>query len=103
MGGDPVKLEIVTNMARPEGNVTGVYFVTNGLAAKQVQLLYEIAPAAAVIGFIVNPNDPEADVSAVKAATDFFKQKLVVVRTGTENDFAKLLRRLFRSESQLYL
>jgi putative tryptophan/tyrosine transport system substrate-binding protein len=91
MGGDPVKLGVVTNLARPEGNATGVYFVTNGLAAKQVQLLYEIAPAAAVIGFIVNPNDPntEADVSAVKAATDSLKQKLVVVRTGTENDFAQ--------------
>ena len=48
MGGDPVKLGVVTNIARPDGNVTGVYFVTNGLAAKQVQLLHEIAPAAAV-------------------------------------------------------
>jgi putative ABC transport system substrate-binding protein len=91
MGGDPVKLGIATDLARPEGNVTGVYFVTNGLAAKQVQLLYEIAPAAAVIGFIVNPNDPntDADVSAVKAATDALRQKLVVVRAGTESDFAQ--------------
>ena len=58
MGGDPVKLGVATDLARPEGNVTGVYFVTNGLAAKQVQLLYEIAPAATVIGFIVNPKSP---------------------------------------------
>ena len=66
-------------------------FVTNGLAAKQVQLLHEIAPAAAVIGFIVNPNDPntEADVSAVKTATDAFGQKLIVVKAGTESDFAQ--------------
>jgi putative ABC transport system substrate-binding protein len=91
MGGDPVKLGVATDLARPEGNVTGVYFVTNGLAAKQVQLLYEIAPAASVIGFIVNPNDPntDADVSAVKVATDSLRQKLVVVRAGTESDFAQ--------------
>lgn len=91
MGGDPVKLGVATDLARPEGNITGVYFVTNGLAAKQVQLLYEIAPAASVVGFIVNPNDPntDADVSAVKVATDSLRQKLVVVRAGTESDFAQ--------------
>src|SRR5262245_3259347 len=58
MGGDPVKLGIVPDLARPHGNVTGITFLVNALTAKQLQLLQEIVPKAKVIGFLVNPNDP---------------------------------------------
>jgi putative ABC transport system substrate-binding protein len=82
MGGDPVKLGIVPSLARPGSNITGVYFLVNGLAPKQVNLLHEMVPAAAVIGFLVNPRDPntESDVQAVQAAADAFGQKLVVLK-----------------------
>ena len=41
MGGDPVKLGIVPDLARPHGNVTGITFLVNALTAKQLQLLQE--------------------------------------------------------------
>jgi hypothetical protein len=80
MGGDPVKLGIVDSIARPSGHATGVYFLVNGLAPKRVQFLHEMVPTAAVIGFLVNPSDPNtvSDTKDVQAAADTLGLKLVV-------------------------
>jgi putative ABC transport system substrate-binding protein len=58
VGGDPVKLGLVTSLNRPGGNATGVNFFTNELTAKRVQLLREIVPAAKRIALLLNPADP---------------------------------------------
>jgi putative ABC transport system substrate-binding protein len=89
MGGDPVKLGVVTSLNRPDGNITGVSFlINNGLAAKEIELLHEVVPKAAVIGFLVNPKDPNAepDTREAEAAVDVFGQKLVVAKASTESE-----------------
>jgi putative ABC transport system substrate-binding protein len=57
---DPVKLGLVTSLARPGGNATGVYFFLSDLAVKQLGLLRELAPAAMRIGLLVNPDNANA-------------------------------------------
>jgi putative tryptophan/tyrosine transport system substrate-binding protein len=47
MGGDPVKLGVVASLNRPGENITGVAFLVNGLASKQIQLLHELVPRQA--------------------------------------------------------
>jgi len=42
---DPLRLGYVTNLARPTGNVTGLFFEQIELAAKRVQLLKDAFPA----------------------------------------------------------
>ena len=44
--GDPVAFGFVSNLARPEGNVTGLSAAANEVAAKGLQLLKELAPRA---------------------------------------------------------
>jgi putative ABC transport system substrate-binding protein len=80
MGGDPVELGIVSSLARPGSNATGVSFLVNALAAKQIQLLHELAPRAAVIGFLVNPNSPNlaSEMKEAQSAMAVFGHKLVV-------------------------
>lgn len=70
MGGDPVKLGLVSSLNRPGENLTGVAFLVNGLAAKQVELLHQLVPKAPVMGFLVNPKDPnaEGDIRDAQAA-----------------------------------
>src|SRR6266567_867907 len=88
MGGDPVKLGIVPDLARPRGNATGITFLVNALTAKQLQLLQELAPKAKVIGFLVNPNDPNlpSQINQAREATTALDHKLVIANATTERD-----------------
>jgi putative ABC transport system substrate-binding protein len=58
---DPVQTQIVSSLARPGGNVTGVTYISSDLAAKRLQFLKEIAPAISRVGILWNPDhiDPE--------------------------------------------
>ena len=56
--GDPVQLGLVTSLARPGGNLTGVTSLNADVGAKLLELLHELVPRATIIGVIVNPNNP---------------------------------------------
>jgi ABC-type uncharacterized transport system substrate-binding protein len=45
----------VDSLARPGGNLTGVSQLRIAVAAKRLQMLHQIVPAAALIGVLVNP------------------------------------------------
>ena len=57
---DPVRLGLVTSLARPSGNATGVTFQFAELGPKQMGLLRELVPRAARIGLLVNPSNMNA-------------------------------------------
>ncbi len=59
--GDPVKFGLVTSLNHPGGNVTGVDFLNNELAAKRLSLLRALLPGAARFGVLVNPNAETAE------------------------------------------
>ena len=88
-GADPVLLGLVGSLNRPEGNVTGVTFLTNSLAAKRAGLLHELSANATAIGFLVNPHNPDADseIKDTHAAADTLGLRLIVVAAGAESDF----------------
>jgi putative ABC transport system substrate-binding protein len=55
---DPVQAGLVTNLARPGGNLTGVTtVVAGGIMAKMLDLLHQVAPKATRIGMLVNPTN----------------------------------------------
>jgi putative tryptophan/tyrosine transport system substrate-binding protein len=87
-GSDPVKLGLVASLSRPGGNVTGMSFLTGLLVTKQFDLLHELAPAAQVIGLLVNPNFPDTETMTrdALAAAEARGQRLVVVKASTVSD-----------------
>ena len=59
-GLDPVKAGLVASLNRPEANVTGVSWFSSELGNKQIELLHELLPKAALIALLLNPHNSEA-------------------------------------------
>jgi putative ABC transport system substrate-binding protein len=55
VGEDAVKMGLVTSLARPGGNATGINFLNVEIGAKRLALLHELVPKAVRIAVLVNP------------------------------------------------
>ncbi len=71
------ELGLVSDLARPQGNVTGVTFPFAELVAKQLELLKEVVPGVSRVALLSNPENPEhapalgaARVAAILAAVE---------------------------------
>jgi putative ABC transport system substrate-binding protein len=90
IGGDPVHFGLVASINRPGGNLTGVSLVSSGLGAKRLGLLNELIPNAAVLGLLLNPENPNAEPEQqdVQQAAITLGKRIVVVNASTESNFA---------------
>jgi putative ABC transport system substrate-binding protein len=56
--GDPVGNGMVSNLARPGGNITGFSYMSTDLAAKRLELVHRAFPKNGRIGILYNPAEP---------------------------------------------
>jgi putative ABC transport system substrate-binding protein len=101
MGGDPVALGLVASLNRPGGNITGIYFFTQGLEGKRLGLLHELVPPATTIAVLVNPNYSPAEnqLRDVQEAAARLGVQVLVLHANTETDFDAAFTDLVRQQA----
>jgi ABC-type uncharacterized transport system substrate-binding protein len=99
VGQDPVKLGLVTSLARPDGNLTGINFLATELTAKRLELLRELVPGAIRIAVLVDPANSfttESTLRDVGAAARAMGMQIQVLNASTIREidaaFATLVR-----------
>jgi putative tryptophan/tyrosine transport system substrate-binding protein len=88
IGEDPIKAGLVASLNRPGVNATGISDFINQLVEKRLEILRQAVPDAALIGWLVNPGNPnvEADVKAAETAARALGQKLLVVSASSNSE-----------------
>jgi putative tryptophan/tyrosine transport system substrate-binding protein len=81
-GGDPVKAGLVASLARPGGNITGVYAMSVELSGKRLELLAEVVPGIKRIAILSTSSNFKArnEYSEMEAAARVLGVKLQVLR-----------------------
>jgi putative ABC transport system substrate-binding protein len=102
IGEDPVKLGLVDNLARPGGNLTGINFFNAELAAKRLELLRELAPAAARVAVMINPAfaaRAESTLKDVQTAASAMGLQVQVLNASTSREIDAAFETFARERS----
>jgi putative ABC transport system substrate-binding protein len=94
--GDPVAAGIVTKLSAPQGNVTGISSLTPELAAKRLELLKTLAPAARRV-WAIHQADDRVAAAAVANATSAAAQldlKLLARPVDSKEALARALKEI---------
>jgi putative tryptophan/tyrosine transport system substrate-binding protein len=85
---DPVAMGLVASLSRPGANLTGSAILQAELAPKQLQLLHELIPNAALFGVLADPASPTTQfiITDLQAAAPALGLQLAVVDAGTDSD-----------------
>jgi putative tryptophan/tyrosine transport system substrate-binding protein len=87
VGQDPVKLGLVTSLARPGGNATGINFFNQEVDGKRLALLHELVPKAVRVAVLVNPanggTSAEATLRDVQKAARTIGLQIQVLEAST--------------------
>jgi putative tryptophan/tyrosine transport system substrate-binding protein len=85
---DPVAIGLVTSLARPGGNLTGVSLMFAELMPKLLEQLLELVPRAGVIALLVNPDEPSTEriIGQMQEAVRAKRVELRVLKARTESE-----------------
>ena len=89
IGGDPLKLGLVANLTRPEGNLTGVTSLNVEVGPKRMEILHQVVPTARSMTLLVNPTSPELSkitTDDAQAAAHILDLKINVLHASTDRE-----------------
>jgi putative tryptophan/tyrosine transport system substrate-binding protein len=105
LGSDPVAGGLVTSLARPGGNVTGLSTQATDLASKRVELLREVVPHLRGIAIMGNVGIPQIvlEMREVEAAAQKFDLQVVRLEVRRAEDIAPAFESLKDRAQALYV
>jgi len=91
---DPIALGLVSNLARPGGNVTGIAFASEQIIAKRLQLLKEVVSSLARVAvlFSTELNRSSETMDALKAAAKALRVELDEVEVEVPQSLEAAIR-----------
>ncbi len=90
VGSDPVQVGLVASLSRPGGNLTGISVLLAAVAAKRLELLHELVPAATSIAYLVNPTNhgfAETEAKEMQVAAHTLGVQLLILSASDQSQF----------------
>ena len=100
---DPVGTGLVSSLARPGGNITGLSSMAPDLDGKRLELLKEAFPKVARVAFLWEPGDGtrgNQDLTDMEAAAKALGLKLLSLPLRSLDDFASAFARAKKERAQ---
>jgi putative ABC transport system substrate-binding protein len=102
VGTDPVKVGLVSSLARPEGNITGVTNVVVELMSKCIEVLHQLVPPTTTMAVFINPaNAPqaEAETKDVQDAARVLGARVVIIPASDPGEIEQAFATLDREQA----
>jgi putative tryptophan/tyrosine transport system substrate-binding protein len=88
---DPIAMGFVKSLARPGGNITGVFLDLPELTGKQMELLKEVFPQIASVAILGNPDINAPQIAATQTAARAFAVQPENIELRVSNDLERAL------------
>ena len=102
---DPVRLGLVASLNRPGGNVTGYALFRLEIEAKRLEVLHELLPATASVGFLQDPRTPiaELDTRELLEAASAIGVEIQMLHAATEGEIDSAFASLAQTRTRALL
>ena len=103
---DPVRLGLVTSLARPGASLTGVNWFPAEVAAKRLELLRELVPGVTRVGVLVDPattTTNESTLRDVEAAARAKGMQTQVLNAGSSREIDEVFTSIVRARPDALL
>jgi putative tryptophan/tyrosine transport system substrate-binding protein len=91
---DPVALGLISSLAHPGGNITGLSSMSHDLVAKRLQLFKEMIPGLSRVAALLNPNLPlDADrfIAENRTAAEILQISIDPVMARVADDLERIM------------
>lgn len=105
-GADPVQIGLVDSLNRPGGNATGIDLLLARVAAKRLELLLALVPAAKSIAYLRNPTNPvyaETESKEVRAAASARDVRLLIENASRASEIETAFEDLVQQRADALL
>jgi len=96
---DPIANGWAASLARPGGNVTGIFLDLPGFNAKSLQLLREAVPSLAKVAVFWHPVSGNLQLEAVRKAAAVLSVEIEMVEVSSPSDFEPAFKAAARSQA----
>ena len=97
---DPIASGLATSLAKPGGNVTGLFLDFPSITGKWLELLREVVPGIKKIGVLWDATSGAAQLDALAVVAKKFAIELAVAKFQHATEIEPVLAKLLKRESQ---